>query len=192
MTSPTASRVETLAARLARLVERAAEAVRVDDASATQAILAARARILAKPRAEHDAVAEADMMDVLVFNIGDEQLAMPLGAIVAIVRSGVVTPLPHAMKPVYGVTAWRGRPLRVLTVGAGDSSDDPLARLIVLGDGRRAAVGLLADSVEETRVVARSKLSALHAGARHAIAMGVTGDGVLVLDAEAMFNAAQQ
>jgi chemotaxis signal transduction protein len=191
MTSPSTNRVETLAERLARLVERAAESVRADDASATQLLLAQRARALAKPRIEHDAVAEADMMEVLVFRIGDERLAMPLASIVAIIRAAVVTPLPRAVAPVYGVTAWRGRALTVLSVGGIASSHDAESRLIVLGDGRRAVVGLLADAVDETRVVARSVLSPAHAGARREMAMGVTDDAVLVLDADAMLDAAR-
>lgn len=154
-------------------------------------LLASRARELAKPRKVHDPAAAADMMDVLVFAIGDELLAMPLGSIVAIIRAAVVTPLPSAVAPVYGVTAWRGRPLTVLSVGAKAASHDADTRLIVLGDGRRAVVGLLADSVDETRVVARSELSPALVGARRSMAMGMTDDGILVLDAEAMLNAAR-
>jgi len=160
-------------------------------ATANEEILSRRARELAKPRAVEDAAAAADQMEVLVFLIGDESLAMPLGSIVAIIRASVVTPLPRAVAPVYGVTAWRGRPLTVLSVGAKAASLDADTRLIVLGDGRRAVVGLLVDSVDETRVVARSKLSPPLAGARRTMAMGMTDDGVLVLDAEAMLNAAR-
>lgn len=155
------------------------------------ALLAHRARALAKPRQVEDAAAAADQIDVLVFLIGDERLAMPLTSIVAIIRAAVVTPLPRAVAPVYGVTAWRGRPLTVLSVGAMVKSHDSDTRLIVLGDGRRAVVGLLADSVDEAIVVARSTLSPALAGARRSMAMGVTGDGVLVLDAEAMLNSAR-
>jgi chemotaxis signal transduction protein len=187
----TSSRVEALAVRLARLVERATEAVSDDSAATKRAVLAERARLLAMPREVHDAALAADLMDVLMFSIGDERLAMPLASIVAIIRAAVVTPLPRAVAPVYGVTAWRGRPLTVLSVGAKASAQDAEGRLIVLGDGRRAVVGLLADAIDETRVVARSKLSRAHAGARREMAMGVTDDAVLVLDAEAMLNAAR-
>ena len=187
----TSSRVETLAMRLARLVERATVAASDDSAAAKRALLAERARLLAMPREVHDDAVAADLMDVLVFFIGDERLAMPLASIVAIIRAAVVTPLPRAVAPVYGVTAWRGRPLTVLSVGAKASAQDAQSRLIVLGDGRRAVVGLLADAVDETRVVARSTLSPAHAGARREMAMGVTDDAVLVLDAEAMLNAAR-
>jgi chemotaxis signal transduction protein len=187
----TSTRVEALAVRLARLVDRATEAASDDTASAKVALLAERARRLAMPREVADDAAHADMMDVLIFSIGDERLAMPLTSIVAIIRAAAVTPLPRAVAPVYGVTAWRGRPLTVLSVGVKASAQDAQGRVIVLGDGRRAVVGLLADAVDETRVVARSKLSRAPAGARGAIAMGVTDDAVLVLDAEAMLNAAR-
>jgi len=159
-----------------------------------QAVLAKRALALATPRAEHDHAAAADVMGVLVFIIGDERLALPLESIVAISRVGVVSPLPHAVAPVYGVTTWRGRPITVLTLlsaGATSSSPDTDRRLIVLGDGRRIAVGLLVHSVAETRRVGRSALSPAHSGARRMMAMGVTDDAVLVLDAEAMLDAAR-
>lgn len=191
MTSPTGSRVETLAARLARLVEHATEAAGADDAAPRQTLLAERARALAAPRAEHDDAAAADMMDILVFFIGEERLAMPLASIVAIIRAAVVTPLPRAVAPVYGVTAWRGRALTVLSVGANTSSADAERRLIVLGDERRATAGLLVDAVDETRVVARSSLTAAPAGARSPMAMGLTDDAVLVLDAETLLTSAR-
>ncbi|MEO8334713.1 MAG: chemotaxis protein CheW [bacterium] len=160
-------------------------------AAANDALLARRARELAKPRRVQDAAEAADMMDVLVFLIGDERLALPLGSIVAIIRAAAVTPLPRAVAPVYGVTAWRGRPLTVLSVGPSGAPHDADTRLIVLGDGRRAVVGLLADSVDEAQEVARSRLSPALPGARSTLALGVTDDGVLVLDAEAMLNAAR-
>ena len=99
-------------------------------------VLAGRARALAIPRVQHDDAAEADRLDVLVFFIGEERLAMPLASIVAIIRAAVVTPLPRAVAPVYGVTAWRGRPLTVLSVGAVAAAGAAETRLIVLGEGR--------------------------------------------------------
>ena len=181
----------TLYERLARLAEHEAGIATRDDSAAKRAILDARARVLARPRESFDDDAAADQFDVLVFAIGDERLAMPLASIVAIIRAGVVTPLPRAVAPVYGVTAWRGRPLTVLSVGANASADNPERRLIVLGDERRAAVGLLADAVDETRVVAHSALSPAPSGGRRAMVMGMTDDAVLVLDAGALLNAAR-
>lgn len=187
-----AKQKESVVDALARIIARiAAVDVTADGASARNAILEARARTLAKPLVAHDASAADDELDVLTFLVGDERLAIPLDSIVAIVRSSVVTPLPRAVAPVYGVTAWRGRPLTVLSVGERSAQTNPESRLIVLGDARRAVVGLLADAVDDTRLVRRSALSAARGGARGLFAMGMTDDAVLVLDAEAMLNAAR-
>jgi chemotaxis signal transduction protein len=158
-----------------------------------QALLVARARALATPRADASDADAADLMGVLVFHIGDERMAMPLTSIVAIGRAGAVTPLPHAVAPVYGVAAWRGHPLTVLTLSPRTTAtaQDAGSHLVVLGDERRGAVGLLVQSVEETRLVARSTLSPVLGGARGAIALGATDDAVLVLSADALLNAAR-
>lgn len=182
---------DSLSARLTRLAEHEAAVASRDQSVSRRAILDARARVLARPREQPDESAAADLLDVLVFAVGDERLAMPLVSIVAIIHAGVVTPLPRVVSPVYGVTAWRGRPLTVLTVGKTATGSESLRRLIVLGDARRAAVGLLADSVEETREVRRSALTPAPSGARRGMVMGMTDDAVLVLDANGLINAAR-
>ena len=191
MSETSARQQESVLEALARAAARVAAGPVVNDAATRQALLDARAQTLAKPLARHDASAADDEMDVLTFRVGDEPLGIPLGSIVAIGRASVVTPLPRAVAPVYGVTAWRGRPLTVLSVGGHISTKDSERRLIVLGGGRRAVVGLLADAVDDTRVVRRSMLSAARGGARGLLAMGVTEDAVLVLDADALLNAAR-
>lgn len=158
--------------------------------SSQHAILAERARILALPRDRSASTIDADLHGVLVFFVGEEQLAIALSSIVAIIRAGVVTPLPRAVAPVFGVTAWRGRPLTVLSLES-TSITTGVRQLIVLGDERRAAVGLLADAVEETRLVAQSTLSPAPAGRRASLAVGMTDDALLVLDATALINAAR-
>ncbi len=154
--------------------------------SVNQAILSARARLLAIPLLEDDQSTAGDNLDILIFTIGDERLGLALSSIIAIVAAGAVTPLPLGVAPVYGVTAWRGRPLTVLSLAAMRSTGN--ANLIVLGNDQRAAVGLLVDAVEETRPAARSGLSAAHAGPRRELAIGLTDDGVLVLDAEKLLH----
>jgi len=156
-----------------------------------KAVLEARARRLAKPLETVDADAADDEIDILLFLVGDEQLAIPLSAIVAIVRVGAITPLPRAVAPVYGVTAWRGRPLTVLSLGAHGERSEPDDRMIVLGDGRRALVGLRVDTADETRVVRKSALSPVVGGARSVYAMGVTSDAVLVLDPDILIHSAR-
>ncbi len=154
--------------------------------SLNQAILSERARLLAIPLLGDDQSTAGDNLDILIFTIGDERLGLSLSSIVAIVAAGAITPLPLGVAPVYGVTAWRGRPLTVLALAAMRSTAN--TNLIVLGNDQRAAVGLLVDAVEETRAVARSGLSGAHAGPRLELAIGLTDDGVLVLDAEKLLH----
>ena len=191
MSETSARQKESVLEALARVAARVAAGPVIDDAATRQALLDVRAKALAKPLALHDASLAEDELNILTFLVGDEQLAIPLGSIVAIVRTTAVTPLPRAVAPVYGVTAWRGRPLTVLSVGGATRANDAQARLIVLGDGRRAVVGLLADAVDDSRLVRRSSLSPARAGGRGLFAMDVTDDAVLVLDADVMLNAAR-
>ncbi|MES2177623.1 MAG: chemotaxis protein CheW [Gemmatimonadota bacterium] len=152
-------------------------------------VLDARARALAKPRATLDDAYSADRLELLLFGVSDERLAIPLAAIVAITRVTSVTPLPRAVPPVFGVTAWRGRPITVLSLAAIPAAATDKRRLIVLGDGRRAVLGVLADEVEDTRNITRSGLSPAPGDARYARTLGMTDDAVLVLDADALMNA---
>ena len=191
MSEMSARQRESVEDALARVAARVAAGPIVDDAATRQAVLDARARTLARPLVVHDDSVADDELDILTFQVGDERLGIPLGAIVAIVRASVVTPLPRAVAPVYGVSAWRGRPLTVLSVADAAPTANAEGRLIVLGDGRRAVVGLLADAVDDTSVVRRSQLSPARGGTRGVFAMGVTRDAVLVLDADAMLNAAR-
>jgi len=161
------------------------------DAAADRAILEARARRLAKPLALFDESAQDNEIDILVFLVGDEQLAIPVSAIVAIVRAGIITPLPRATAPVFGVTAWRGRPLTVLALDGDRGAHASDGRLIVLGDGRRALVALRSDTADDTRLVRRSSLTPSAGGRRGAYALGATPDGVLVLDPGLLIHAAR-
>lgn len=191
MSETSARHQEGIDEALARVSARLAAGVAPDYATARLDLLAARAVVLARPLAEHDAAALADQLEVLVLRVGDERLAMALGSIVAIVRASVVTPLPRAVSPVYGVTAWRGRPLTVLWLGGGRAIVEPGSRMIVLGDGRRAVLGLLVDGIDETVVVKRSTLAPAAGGAHGAFALGITDDALLVLDPDAMLTAAR-
>ncbi len=152
-------------------------------------VLEARARALAKPLAFTDDASEADALPILQFNVADQQFAVPVQSVVALVNVALITPLPRATDPVLGVMAWRGRPLAVLTLGTRLSTDTP-NRVIVLGTGVRATAGLLVDELDDIRVVARSSL-APSSSQRAALALGITTDAVLVLDADALIQTAR-
>jgi chemotaxis signal transduction protein len=150
-------------------------------------ILASRARLLARPAAPEQN-ADGGMLPVLAFQVGDEEIAIPLESIVAIARLASVAPLPRAVRPVYGVTAWRGRPLTVLTLGAGRPTVGAESRLLVLGTSARAALALLVDTVHEVRELSRTDLSPAVAGPRRGYTLGITSGGLLVLDGATLLD----
>ena len=191
MNGPPAAPRELASETLRKMVA-SASAKPADASTYGRAVLEARARRLAKPLETINESATEDEIDVLVFLVGEEQLAISVTAIVAIVRAGVITPLPRATPPVFGVTAWRGRPLTVLTLNGDAGAHDADGRLIVLGDGRRALVALRTDTADDTRLVRKSSLTLLAGGPRSTYALGTTPDGVLVLDPSLLIHAARR
>jgi chemotaxis signal transduction protein len=154
---------------------------------ALRAVLEARARRLARADARDEGTVD-DAIDLLVVQVGDDRLAIPVGCIVAISRAGAIAPLPRAVPPVYGVTGWRGRPLTVLSLGAGRPATGGASRLVVLGSGSRAALGVVVDGVDDIVRPSRAALTPPHAGPRQRYALGVTPDGLLVVDGDRLLR----
>lgn len=172
-----------------RLAAVHAAASRGSERTAAQSVslLAQRARALAVPVAvARDR--EALTFDAVVCEVGDERFAISLGQIVAVSRSGPIAPLPRAVRPVFGVTAWRGRPLTVLTLQAARPRVTGDTRLLVLGSGARAALALVVDAVHDIISLSPADLTAPGSGPRHDYALGITDLGVLVLDGEALLH----
>ncbi len=161
----------------------------LEDAAASAAILRARARALAVPVADEHVAKPGAELEMLVARAGDERIGIPLDHIASVGRPTRVTPLPRAVLPVFGVAAWRGRPLTVLVLGSSLPAQTEDTRFVVLGDGRRAAVALLVDALDDVQTVARESLSAPGAGGgRGAPALGVSLDGITVVDVDALLR----
>lgn len=176
----------TLRERLAD-VRAAAERDATRTPAAARALLEARARQLAR-LADNSATSQRDALDLLVCQVGDERLGIPLGSIVAIARVTSVARLPRAIAPVYGVTSWRGRPLTVLSVTPVALHITELTRLVVLGTGARAALAVVVDGVDDVVRIAHAELSSAGPGPRHGYALGVAPDGMLVLNGDALLQ----
>ncbi|MDB4966311.1 MAG: CheW-like domain [Myxococcales bacterium] len=82
------------------------------------------------------------MSDVLVVDVGDRRVAVPVAHVRAISAAGFVTPVPTAPLPVVGVTQLRGQILPVLDVGQPPRIVQPQDPLLVLeyGPARAALV----------------------------------------------------
>lgn len=154
---------------------------------AVRTILERRARALARPVAA-DEEADFEALALLLIQVDGERLAIPLDSIVAIARPGSITPLPRAVAPVYGVTAWRGRPLTVLSLGSDRPAIDHESRLVVLGTGARAMLAIVVDAVDDVTRVPAASLTPAQAGPRRAYALGVMADGLLVVSGDALLH----
>jgi len=149
-------------------------------------ILRRRARALARAPIESGEDAVADPLHLLVVSVDGERMALPIDRIAAISRASVPAPLPRAVAPVYGVAVWRGRPLTVLSISAGEPVVGPDSRFVVLGDARRADVALLVDEVDDVRVVPRESITAASPSMRRVAFLGITADAMLVVDASSL------
>ncbi|MEO8563402.1 MAG: chemotaxis protein CheW [bacterium] len=177
----------SLEQRLVAAARTAAQRDAVRSPEATRAVLDRRARQLARPvAAEHDD--GGDALHLLHVQVGDDRLAIPLASIVAIARSTSITPLPRAVAPVYGVTGWRGRPLTVLSLAPTAPVPTGESRLIVLGTGSRASLAVTVDVVDDVVSVPRASLASPGPGPRRRFALGITEDGVLVVDGDLLLH----
>ena len=165
----------------------AAEKGLTRSAEAKQAILNARARVLARPVAAEEQGGD-DVLHLVFFQVGDEQLAMPLTSVVAIARPSRIAPLPRAVQPVYGVTAWRGRPLTVLSLSGARPAITGDTRLLVLGTGTRVALAVVVDVVHDVGRTSASGLAPAGMGPRHRYTLGITPDGLLVVSGDALLH----
>ena len=162
---------------------------------AARQLLEARARALARPLVRPLATPSLggdDGEEVVGFTLARERYAVAARHVLAVARLRTLTPLPGALAPVVGVTAWRGlvltlADLRALT-GAAAAGLDDLGHVLVLG-AAQPVVGVLADTVDTLARLAPDDVLPLPErragaeGARLGVLRGVTRDACLVLDA---------
>ncbi|MBI4501608.1 MAG: purine-binding chemotaxis protein CheW [Gemmatimonadetes bacterium] len=184
--SPTRGSVDW--AEIRRRVEAAGEAIAGGVESSPERVrevLEERARRLARPATPPPA---GGTLEVITFALANEVYAIESRYVVEVFRLTELSPLPGAVPPVFGVTAWRGELLvildlrRVLGISAATLND--LGRVIVLGE-ERPAFGILADAVREVATLPASEVHPAPEGvaANREYLWGVTRSATLVLNA---------
>ncbi|MEO5904485.1 MAG: chemotaxis protein CheW [Gemmatimonadaceae bacterium] len=148
-------------------------------------ILVRRARSLARARAVDASVDENAGRDrYLVTRCGNERIAIRLTSLAEVYKPGSVTPLPRPTAPVWGLAAWRGRILTVVTIGDCLPGSGP-GMIAVLAEGSAAFAGVWINDVEVEEYIADDDIVSARGmtGGREFFLTGTTGDAVLVLDA---------
>lgn len=175
-------RVEAAGRALAGAVDTSPERVRQ--------VLEERARALARPIAP---AAAGETLDAVAFALAGETYAIESRYVIAVFRLQDLSPLPGAEPPVFGVTAWRGELLVILdlrsVLGLPVGALDDMSRVIVLGT-EGAAFGILADAVHHliTLPAAEARGRPEGAAGHREYVLGITGDAVLVLDADKILH----
>lgn len=142
------------------------------------------ARPVKPPRAD-------DVHTAIIFELGGEQYAVVAKAVLQVVALRELTPLPNAPLPLFGLTQWRGDVLTVLDVremlGVPRRGLPDLGRVIVV-DGRDRVFGVLADAVRDVRDIDFDDVKPLPTDDADGgtLLSGITDDGVLVIDSDAL------
>jgi purine-binding chemotaxis protein CheW len=153
-------------------------------------VLEERARALARPPAPPP---KQDTVELLTFALASETYAVESRFVIQVSRLSELSPLPGAQPPVFGLTPWRGGLLTILdlrqVLGVPATALNDLGRVIVLGD-ERPAFGILADAVHDLVSVPSAAIRAPQDGVATSreFLRGVTGEAVLVLEAEALLR----
>lgn len=151
--------------------------------AAVDEVLRRRARRLAEPLADLPVGA----VDLLVFSVGDIRLAVPVHRVREVLPPGPTTRLPSGAPAMAGVRAVRSAVVAladpsVLLALDGGASPPAEARFAVVLDHPVAPVGLLADRV----VGVLAAVAGIQPVRDDELLEGVTGDGVPVLDVDAV------
>jgi purine-binding chemotaxis protein CheW len=157
-------------------------------------ILEARARALAAPLAAHD---DGDTIEVVEFVLSRERYAFEATWVRGVHPLRQLTVLPCTPPHVLGIVNVRGRIVAVIDIrlffGLPKRGLADLDKVVVLGDAGGGAMefGVLADAVPGARHVRRDALQAAvptFTGIRQAYLLGVTKDGLIVLDAPRLLH----
>jgi purine-binding chemotaxis protein CheW len=146
------------------------------------AVLAERARLLARPAAE---VSTSESAELIEFGAGDERYAIEAACVWRLERLGSITPLPGAPRYFAGVTNLHGQlvPLIDLRLLLGATATAAPTYGLVLGD-QRAQFAVVAETLLAMRTVSLDELGS-HAMAR-TLVRHILPDGSAVIDGAAL------
>jgi purine-binding chemotaxis protein CheW len=126
-------------------------------------------------------------VEFATFSIEGDRFAVETAFVREVLPLPEITPLPGRARVLVGITGLRGEIVPVAAFGrlfGGMGASLPAAiYLVVLGQGR-AEVGVLATEIGEVYPLDQATLSP--AGRERVLTRGVTRDGLVVLDAEAL------
>jgi len=176
------ARIEEMRRALESGVKRSPEEVR--------RLLRERAQALARPLEE--ALASAEVVELLVFSLSDERYGIETTHVLEVIPLGDLTPVPGTPPFVLGVVNHRGRILPVLDfrrLFALPEQEVPAGSRVVVVEVCRRTFGIFADAVAGLVRLGAEEVApapASLAGDRQAFLRGVTAGMIAVVDLEAL------
>jgi purine-binding chemotaxis protein CheW len=173
------------AAERLRLLRERSDALAPRGPERDAAVLAERARLLARPVAAPDA---RDVADAIVVRLAKELYAIEASAVLEAVALSELAPLPGAIPPVFAVTVWRGDLLLLLDVrrSLGLSAALSDLRYVVVLAGDDGPVGILVDEIVGVRSFVLADVRPLSAETPSDVIRGVTASAIVVLEPSAL------
>ncbi|HET6585061.1 MAG TPA: chemotaxis protein CheW [Nannocystaceae bacterium] len=182
----TADATARTAAERLRLLRERAEASETRTAERDAAVLAERARLLAKPVAASSA---ADVVEAITLRLAKELYAIEASAVLEAVTLTELAPLPGAIPPVFAVTVWRGELLLLLDVrralGLTSAALSDLRHVVVLA-GDEGPVGILVDEIVGVTSLSLMDVRPLSPESPSDVVRGVTPSAIVVLEPSAL------
>lgn len=175
--------------RLARLAA-ATEAAAAPSPEEQAALLEERARTLARPPLRVGT--EEPPLELVHFRSGEQGYALGSHFVLEVLRAVELTTLPGAPPLLRGLTLLRGEVLPVVELAPlfGRTTPTTQGPVLVVGT-RKPEFGLRTDVVEEVRGLSRAALlppPPTLAPRERALLSGISQDGVIVLEGEALLK----
>jgi purine-binding chemotaxis protein CheW len=176
--------------RLARLAA-ATEASTTSTPQAEEALLAERARALARPLSQKTQT--GPLLELVHFRSGEQDYALETRFVLEVLRAPEqLVPLPGAPEVLRGLVLLHGEVLAVVELAPlfGRAAPTTHGPVLVVGSGR-PELGLRTDVVEEVLLVSRDSLlpapTALGTQERSLVS-GISRDGIIVLEGDALLG----
>lgn len=140
--------IEDISESVPQLLDSVADTADVDASAPTR--IFDFADLLNEEEEEKESQAQIKIGTFVTFNLAGERFAIPVEPIEQVVRVSAITRVPHAPRPIRGVTNLRGRVIPVidlrLRIGLPEIEIDRSTRVISV-NSRGRLVGLLVDAV---------------------------------------------
>ena len=138
-------------------------------------------------------MADTGSQQLVVFSLGSEEYALPIGAVHEIIRYMEPRAVASRVAWIRGVIGLRGKIIPVYDLAARMGLEGTPGKIVIVESGS-GQVGVMVDDVEEVLTVSANALEAVPTADREAIAaIAKVGDRlVILLDAGGLFAGAEE